>query len=147
MASDGPPLRHFDLLLLDTHVFIWLINDTGDLTRDVRQIVDRAAANRRVVVSVIAIWEIATLVRKDRLQLGNPTREWVGRALSHPGLAVHPLTPEIAVGSNELPRGIHGDPADRIMIATARALDATLVTRDKTILDYGARGHVDVLPA
>lgn len=87
------------------------------------------------------------LVRKRRLNLGTATREWVSRALSRPGVRLAPLTPEIAIDSEELPGRIHGDPADRIMIATARALDATLVTRDRLILDYGAQGHVDVLPA
>lgn len=147
MVSDEPQLPDPEVLVLDTHVFIWLVDKPGDLVRDLRNMIDRAAQRRRVVVSVIAIWEIATLVRKNRLDLERPTREWVARALSHPGLSAHPLTPEIAVGSNELPGRIHGDPADRIMIATARALDATLVTRDKNILDYGAQGHVDVLPA
>ena len=87
------------------------------------------------------------LVRKRRLNLGATTRDWATRALSQPGVRLAPLTPEIMIDSEELPGRIHGDPADRILIATTRALDATLVTRDRRILDYGAQGHVDVLPA
>ncbi|MFQ5953493.1 MAG: type II toxin-antitoxin system VapC family toxin [Kiloniellales bacterium] len=134
-------------LVLDTHVLLWLVNKTGDLARRTVGRIDRAADRGDVVVSAIAIWEIAMLVRKGRLKLGESTRDWVAQALSRPGVRMSPLTPEIAIESEELPGRIHGDPADRIIIATARALDATLVTRDQLILAYGAQGHVEVLPA
>lgn len=134
-------------LVLDTHVLLWLVRGASELPRRTWHQIHRAADRDDVVISVIAIWEVALLVRKGRLNLGAATRDWAARALSHPGVRLAPLTPEIVIDSEELPGMIHGDPADRILIATARALDATLVTRDRLILDYGAQGHVDVLPA
>lgn len=134
-------------LVLDTHVLLWLVRGSSKLPHRIWQQIDRAAVRDDVVVSVIAIWEVAMLVRKGRLNLGEATHDWAVRALSRPGVRLAPLTPETVIDSEELPGRIHGDPADRIMIATARHLDATLVTRDKNILDYGAQGHVDVLPA
>ncbi|HCV25099.1 MAG TPA: PIN domain nuclease, partial [Candidatus Latescibacteria bacterium] len=67
------------------------------------------------------------------------------QALSSPGLSLAPLTPDIALASSRLPGEIHGDPADRMLIATARSLGATLVTRDRRILEYSQAGHVTTL--
>lgn len=87
------------------------------------------------------------LVRERRLILGEPTKQWVTRVLQDFGLTLAPITPDIAVDSKELPRGLTGDPADRILVATARAGGVTLATRDKLILDYARQGHVKVLAA
>jgi PIN domain nuclease of toxin-antitoxin system len=109
--------------------------------------IETAAARSALYLSIIAIWEIAMLVRKQRIVLGKPIREWIEQALANPGITLAALTLDVAIESNELPGDMHGDPVDRIMIATARSLNAALVTRDRLILAYGARRHVKVLPA
>ncbi len=84
---------------------------------------------------------------QGRIVLAKPCAQWVREALSAPGLSLTPLTPEIAVESCQLPGSFHDDPVDRMIVATARVADATLVTKDERIFAYGAAGHVSVLAA
>ncbi len=85
------------------------------------------------------------LESKGRLQLYAPCDQWVRDALAMPGLSLAPLTPEIAVASTRLPEPFHGDLCDRIIVATARALGARLVTRDSKILAYSRKRNVSTL--
>jgi PIN domain nuclease of toxin-antitoxin system len=82
------------------------------------------------------------LVAKQRLVVSLPCQDWVRQALQVPGLSLVPLTPEIAVQASFLPGEFHGDPADRIIVATARATGAVIVTADQRILDYARDGNV-----
>jgi PIN domain nuclease of toxin-antitoxin system len=99
----------------------------------------------RLLLSVISVWELGLLEAKGRVHLDHPCEEWVREALATPGLSVAPLTPEIALASSRLPQPFHGDPADRIIVATARSLGARLVTRDSRILEYARKRQVTVL--
>ncbi len=99
-----------------------------------------------VGISAITPWEIAMLISKKRLSLGKPTEHWVKAALSRDGISLMPLEPAIAVAAGEL-GGLHGDPADRIIIATARYNDAPLLTADRTILEYATTGQVQTIDA
>ena len=99
------------------------------------------------MVPAISIWEIAQLEATRRLQLSVDVRAWVGRALAFPGVRLTGLTPAIAIESTRLPGALHRDPADRILIATARLMGAALVTRDERILGYAKKGHVKVVDA
>ena len=133
-------------LLLDTHYWIWLQFGIRDhLTAPVLKAIDQAAASGSLLLSVISVWELGLLESKGRLQLYAPCEQWVRDALAVPGLSLAPLTPEIALASSRLPEPFHGDPADRIIVATARALGARLVTRDSKILAYSRRRHVATL--
>jgi PIN domain nuclease of toxin-antitoxin system len=135
-------------LLLDTHVWIWLMDGTaGKLSSATLRKIQAAAGKGRVFVSAISVWEVATLEAKGRLTLSMDCRTWVDRALAAPGVQLATMTPDIAVDSSRLPGSIHGDPADRILIATARALNSSLVTRDDQILSYSRKGHVRTLAA
>lgn len=98
-------------------------------------------------MSAITPWEIALLAGKGRLALGRDTGAWIEEALALPGIALAPITPAIAVDSVGLPGDFHADPADRLIIATARHADATLFTVDHAILDYAATGHVKAADA
>ena len=132
-----------ELILLDTHTWIWLrTGETGGFRRASLAAVSGAAARSALRVSVISVWEIAMLVAKGRLQLGLPVSDWVRRALAAPGLLLAELTPEIAVEACNLPGDLHGDPADSMIVATARVTAATLHTKDRSILAYGRSGHV-----
>jgi len=109
--------------------------------------VEGAQADGRVWVSAISVWEVGMLEAKGRLTLSRGTRDWVRRALGVPGVRLAELSPDVALDSSTLPGTVHGDPADRILIATARHLGAKLVTRDRSIISYGEQGLLAVLDA
>lgn len=139
MTSKAEPL------LLDTHVWVWLVRGEGRLPKDVLKLIYVAAGTRSMFLSVISIWELSLLDAKRRISLNAPCLVWVRTALERSGALAFPLTPEIAVESNQLSGGFHNDPVDRILVATARIEGLTLLTRDRAILDYAAQGHVRAL--
>lgn len=129
--------------LLDTHVWVWLVQ--GDERRigvRTRRQLRAAARSGNLRVSPISAWEVGMLVVKGRLRLSIPCAQWVDNATTVPGVAVSALTPAIAVESSALPGAFVGDPADRMLIATARAIGACMITADRAILDYGRAGHL-----
>lgn len=129
------------LLLVDTHTLIWMVEEAPRLGARTAEALNRAGWENRIAVSAITPWEIGLLVSKGRLQLGADVMEWIREALAKPGVQLAPFTPEIAVASTRLPFEMHADPADRILVATARHLGATLVTADKALLDMAKNGH------
>jgi len=124
-------------LLLDTCALLWLANG-ADIVPEART----ALANRNLQVSPISAWEVANLVRKSRIGLTLPVVNWFRQTTEKMAAALPELTIEILADSCNLPGSPPGDPADRIIIATARESDMTIVTRDKVILDYSRAGHV-----
>lgn len=134
-------------VLLDTHVLVWLVAGDTRLSLPARQRIEEAAQHNEAWISAITPWEIGMLVAKDRLALTQDAQEWMEQVLALPGLRLAPLEPAIAVASSRLPGDPHGDPADRIIVATARHHGATLVTADDKLLAYGTAGHVKVLSA
>jgi PIN domain nuclease of toxin-antitoxin system len=132
-----------DSLLLDTHYWIWLqAGAREEFSHSVLKAINHAAASGSLFLSVMSVWELGILEAKGRIQLNAPCEQWVRDAMAMPGLSVAPLTPEIALASSRLPEPFHGDPADRIIVATARAMGARLATRDSKILAYGRNRHV-----
>jgi PIN domain nuclease of toxin-antitoxin system len=136
-----------ELLLLDTHVWLWLVAGSSDLSAEARHTIDRAAAAGTLRIAAISLWEIALLASHGRIVLGKSIGLWLDEALADPGPAVDPLTPKIAIESYALPDTFHRDPADRLIVATARVANAILMTRDRRILDYAARGHLTAIAA
>jgi PIN domain nuclease of toxin-antitoxin system len=132
-------------VVLDTHTFIWLLVGDRRLSSVVVEVIRQAAGTNQVFVSAITPWEIAMLVAKNKLTFASDVGTWLDDALSQPGITLAPLTPAIAVDSVRLPGTLHGDPADRIIVATARRLRATLITADAKLLAYGRSGHTAVL--
>jgi len=127
-------------LLLDTCAVLWLANG-AELTTEARS----AIAQRNVHVSPISAWEIANLVRKSRIALTLPTTTWFRQAAEKMQAAMPQLTVEVLTGSCELPGSPPNDPADRIIIATARDANMVVVTRDTEILAYSRAGYVRAL--
>jgi len=119
------------VILLDTHVWIWWAAKTPRrLTARARRAI---AESPSVAVSAISPWEVAMLVAKGRLELDRDVLVWIRQALALPRVTLVPLTPEIAVRSTRLGAGFPGDPADRIIVASARELGASLVTKDQVL--------------
>ena len=135
------------VILLDTHVLIWSLQDAAALGPEARTLLDEQILAEGLMISAITVWEIALLARKSRIVLGMDVLKWIEDALALPGLVLGELEPPIAVGSAMLPGDFHNDPADRILIATARHHGLPLLTADQAILDYGAAGHVKVIDA
>jgi PIN domain nuclease of toxin-antitoxin system len=133
------------LLLLDTHIWLWFVEGDRRLSRRARQAVDRAAEAGKLRLSVLSVWEIGMLEANGRLVLNLDCMEWVRTALRLSRVVLAPFTPEIAVESTRLPGDFHADPADQLIVATCRALSATLVTQDGLILRYARGHHVSVL--
>jgi PIN domain nuclease of toxin-antitoxin system len=134
-------------LLLDTCAAIWLAN-RQPLSMDCRPAIDAAVRDGLVLVSPVSAWEIGNLSRRHRS--GGPEflpdpKTWFARLLSGPGVRLAPFTAEIAIDSAYLPGALHGDPGDRLLIATARHLNIPIVTRDRLILEYAAQGHVGAI--
>ena len=136
-----------EFLLLDTHVLVWLMFGDVKLGQQATASIREAARDNRLLLSAITPWEIALLVSKKRIDLYRDLMEWIREALATPGLQLVPLEPEIAVASTRLPFEMHPDPADRILVATARHLGATLVTADQPLLALAKKGHFRALDA
>ena len=136
-----------DLLLLDTHVWLWLVAGSSDLSMEARHTISGAATAGTLRIAAISLWEIALLASRGRIVLGKSIGLWLEEALADPGPAIDPLSPQIAVESYALPDVFHRDPADRLIVATARVANATLMTRDRRILEYAGRGHLTAITA
>ena len=135
------------VIILDTHVLIWAVQDDPRLGKTARHIIDDMTLHSRILIAAITPWEIAMLAQKGRIALGDDVGRWISRALALPGIALAPLEAPISVGSVRLPGDFHADPADRMIVATARFHQAPLMTADQAILTYGAKGHVGTLAA
>jgi PIN domain nuclease of toxin-antitoxin system len=96
-------------------------------------------------ISPITAWEVALLASRGRLQLLIRPERWFSNLFEVPGVRLAEMSPDVLIASSYLPGKPPKDPTDRIMAATARELGATLITRDRALLDYGAQGHVAVL--
>ena len=134
-------------LLLDTHVWLWLVLGTGGLSTEVRDAISDAASIGNLRIAAITAWEVALLAARNRIALGQPTLKWIEEAIARSGIAIEPLSPAIAAESWDLPIGFHQDPVDRILVATARIAGVALLTRDRRILDYAGRGHLTAIAA
>ena len=113
--------------LLDTHVLIWWLNDRKRLSPALREVVGSVRPEEPLLVSDISLWEVATLHGLGRIRLALPLREWLDKAVAPPLVQRHGISPAIAAEVAALPDSFHRDPADRILVATARVLGATLL--------------------
>jgi PIN domain nuclease of toxin-antitoxin system len=141
--SDPPPSS----LLLDTHTLLWMVENHPRLGAGAAGAMNRAGREDRLSISAITLWEIGLLASKQRIDLHRDVMEWVHEVLALPGLSLVQLLPEIAVTSTRLPFEMHPDPADRILVATARRFGATLVTADRALLDLAGSGRFKAMDA
>jgi PIN domain nuclease of toxin-antitoxin system len=134
--------------VLDTHVWVWAVEGlVRPLGRGGARAIEAAAQAGVLYVSAVSAWELITLIRRGRLTLARDARDWIAEARRPYRTTIAPVTAEIAMDAADLPAFQLGDPADRMIVATARALGGDLVTADRRLLAYGREGHVRVRPA
>lgn len=131
-------------ILLDTHIAVWLADGSPKLNA-ARETLRIAYEQDKLFISIISAWEIGLLAAKERLALSSAPLVWFEEFVKNYRVKILEITPEIAINSSYLPGGLHGDPADRIIIATALAEDATILTADKGILSYSKKGFVNAI--
>ncbi|HQS82662.1 MAG TPA: type II toxin-antitoxin system VapC family toxin [Thiobacillus sp.] len=125
------------MIILDTHALLWWASgDTGQLSAVAAQAIEAELNGGQIRVSSISAWELAMLVAKGRIALSMDIGEWLSIVSQIEAVSFMPVDNEIAVKSVELPGEFHKDPADRIIVATARKLAAPLVTADDKIRGY-----------
>jgi PIN domain nuclease of toxin-antitoxin system len=132
-------------LLLDTHTAIWLARNEP-IAREAEEMIDAVhEADGALLVSPITAWEVGLLVSLKRIELLATPQRWFARVLSIPNVQLTELSPEILITVSFPPGKPPRDPADRILLATARELAATLVTRDRLLLAYAEAGNVSAV--
>lgn len=127
------------LLLLDTHAWLWSV--TGEarrVGRRARQLIARAEAEDAIRVSTASVFEVTALHTAGRLRLARAPEQWAREALDLTGIRVAPLSADIAVDAGMIPRAALADPLDRLLVATARQLDAMFLTADVRILNFAS---------
>ena len=122
--------------LLDTHVWVWWNMQPKRLSRKVRTLIESPQRYSELLLSAISPWEFCKLLEKKRIGISCDPEAWLDQAVQMPKLRLVPLTPTLAYRSTMLPQPFHDDPADQIIVATAREENATIVSKDRLIRDY-----------
>jgi len=121
--------------LLDTHIWVWMVNDPRRIPDHIMPIV-ADAKNYPFCLSAISVWEVAKKVSLGKLQMSIPIRDWVVKATRSEFIELVPLSVDISLESTMLPGSFHRDPADQMIVATARNRDQVLLTADQKIIEY-----------
>ncbi len=132
-------------ILLDTCAVIWIADGARLSSQALALMEEMTATAMSTYISPITAWEVGQLQSRNRLQLTVKPEFWFAAALARPLVKLAPMPPELLIASSFLPGTPPRDPSDRTIAATARDLGATLITRDKKLLDYGKQGHVSVV--
>lgn len=127
-------------VLLDTHSWLWLATGDERIPVPVRRILDRAESNGHLYIAAISLLEVANLYRRERVLLPLPLQDWLEGALAGASIGLIAIIPQIAAETAVLPEEFQGDPADRLIAATARVHGLTLCTHDRQLLRHGKRG-------
>jgi len=122
------------MIILDTHIWLWWVDSSSRLTARLEQLILEHQVSQ-LGVSIFSCWEVAKLVEKNRVELSYLVDEWLNYAIAYPGVQLLPLTLPIIVQSTQL-AGFHNDPADQIIVATAKVHNCPLLTVDEKILAY-----------
>ena len=122
--------------LLDTHVWIWWHTHPNALSKKVRALITDTTQYDELLLSAISPWEFCKLIEKERLGISCDTEDWINSALEMPKIRIIPLSPRIAYTSTVLPQPFHSDPADQIIVASAREEKAVILTKDERIRRY-----------
>lgn len=132
-------------LLLDTHVWIWLMNASPELAhKGYLKIIDKYSFNNNLRLCPISIWELGMLVAKNRLTLPKDVSIWVKDSFKEYGLILEALTIDILLESTKMGDSFHGDPADRLILTTAKTIEASVMTADEKMIAYCKKNRLPV---
>lgn len=120
------------MIILDTHIWIWWVINSPSLKKEFRSCIEK----EDVAINVISCWEVSKAVEKGKLQFNISVEQWLKEAIDDYSITVIPLDTQIIVESTRLPGKFHKDPADQLIVASARVLDIPLLTADEKILKY-----------
>ncbi len=134
------------MLLLDTHIWIWIIEgDARRLGRRTQQLISRAGSQEAIRISPVTLFEVVSLHAAGRIHLAHPPEQWIRESLRAPGVRLGELSAAVAIDAGAIPSTALPDPLDRLLVAIARQLGAVFLTADTRILDYArATGNVRV---
>lgn len=124
------------MIIIDTHVLVWLVSTPNKLSKKALEAIGKEHADGTILISTISVWEIYMLVKKGRLKLSIDIDSWIDKVENLPLFQFVPVDNRISAKSVNLPGEFHKDPADRIIVATARSMGLVLVTSDARILNY-----------
>ncbi len=120
-------------VLLDTHVWVWWLTPDSPLSIAERSALDAKAGRGELFLAAVSLWEAQMLAAKRRLQLPLSFSDWLPKAADDRMISIIPLDVDVILALDTLPKSFHGDPADRLIVATARACKLPLATRDAAI--------------
>ena len=135
------------MIVLDTHVLVWAMENHRFLGPEAAALIDEATASDGAYVSAMTCWEVSMLSDRGKLGFRQGVHAWMKGALAQSGIFLVPVDFEIGIDAGALPGQVHGDPCDRIIMATARSLGCALLTADAAILDYAAGGYLTAIDA
>ncbi|MEO0770303.1 MAG: type II toxin-antitoxin system VapC family toxin [Cyanobacteria bacterium J06649_4] len=130
------------MIVLDTHIWVWWVTNSPKLTIPIQRAITKHQ-HSGLGLSVFSCWEVAKLVEKQRLEISQPVNDWLNTALKYPGIKLLDLTVPIAVESTKL-ENFHSDPADQIIVATAKVHECPLLTVDRNIVAHNQIQTIDV---
>jgi PIN domain nuclease of toxin-antitoxin system len=125
------------MIVLDTHILLWWLAGSKELPAAARRKIDAVASNGFVAASAITVFEIGTAVRRDRIRLAQPFEAWLDDVQRLPEIRIVPVDVSIAAVACRFDASVHGDPADRIILATAHCLNYPLATADTKLRSSG----------
>jgi PIN domain nuclease of toxin-antitoxin system len=144
MKSKGEPAGG---VLLDTHIWYWYTQGLSKLAKEIQILIADMASRDALYLSAMTLWEISMLVGKGRISLSLPLLPWLENTLAGSRVTLLNVSPAIAAETAALPESFHGDPSDRLIAATARVHNLSLMTRDKSILRHGESGFLKCVAA
>lgn len=129
------------LIVLDTHILLWFLIEPSRLSKEEIDIIETSIINNQAIIADLTLWEIAMLYAKQRIRVHEPIDIFLSN-ICKTGIQTCQITPKIAADSVTLPDDFHGDPVDKIIVATTRVYSASLFTYDKKIIKWAQTGHV-----
>ncbi|MES2337871.1 MAG: type II toxin-antitoxin system VapC family toxin [Pseudomonadota bacterium] len=135
------------MILLDTNVLIWLAGDDPRLGSKARATIEQVSIEDGLAASAMALWEIGLLATNGKLLIPGSLNSWIDKLIENLGIEIMPIDRNVAIAAGILPRDVHGDPGDRMMIATARERICPLMTSDRKILGYAKAGLLQAIDA
>lgn len=132
-------------ILIDTHVWLWYLDNNIKLKQEHISIINNAIKNNSLYLSIISIWETITLLNKKRIITHLAYNKFIDEAVDISGMHIQQISIEILKENGALPGEFHNDPADRLIVATARVEDMSLVTYDEKIIQYSKLGFINIL--